>query len=258
MEGLKLDLVGKLIEFLQTESAQRGFDRVVLGLSGGVDSAVVGVLCQKAFKSKCHALIMPASSSNPSSKTDALLLCEHFSIAYKEQSIAPYQKVFDALNSSASLGRQGNFCARMRMIMLYDYSLTHHALVVGTSNKSERMLGYGTIFGDLACAINPIGDLFKTQVYALARMLDIPATILHKSPSADFYTGQSDELELGFSYTQIDPLLLEISQRWALAEEIDTALLVQLGYDPLLVQSIVKRVQQNAFKLQLPVIYPLP
>ncbi|TSA86241.1 NAD+ synthase [Helicobacter mehlei] len=257
MPSLTPDAPHRLSVFLQEQSAQRGFNRVVVGLSGGLDSAVVALLCHRVFKQNCHALIMPALTSSPQSQDHALLLCERFNISFSLAPIQAYHQLFNQDHPQASLTRQGNFCARMRMICLYDHSLTHQALVVGTSNKSERMLGYGTIFGDLACAINPIGDLFKTQVYELARMLDVPLEILEKKPSADFYVGQSDEADLGFSYVQIDPLLFEISQRWAHTKQIDCALLVQLGYDPLLVKKIVGRVQQNAFKLEPPLICKL-
>ncbi len=251
------DTLHQLSTFLQKQSTQRGFKCVVVGLSGGLDSAVVALLCQRVFKQNCHALIMPALTSSPQSQDHALLLCKRFNIPFSLVPIQDYHQLFKHNHPQASLTRQGNFCARMRMICLYDYSLAHQALVVGTSNKSERMLGYGTIFGDLACAINPIGDLFKTQVYQLARLLDVPQEILEKKPSADFYGGQSDEADLGFSYAQIDPLLFEISQRWAHADQIDCALLVQLGYDPLLVEKMVARVQHNAFKLESPLICKL-
>nr|WP_267891615.1 NAD+ synthase [Helicobacter bizzozeronii] len=257
MLSLTPDVPHKLSTFLQEQSTQRGFKRVVVGLSGGLDSAVVALLCQRVFKQNCHALIMPALTSNPQSQDHALLLCGQFNIPFSLAPIQDYHQLFKHNHPQANLTRQGNFCARMRMICLYDYSLAHQALVVGTSNKSERMLGYGTIFGDLACAINPIGDLFKTQVYELARMLEVPQEILEKKPSADFYMGQSDEADLGFSYAQIDPLLFEISQRWAHADQIDCALLVQLGYDPLLVEKMVARVQHNAFKLEPPLICKL-
>ncbi len=243
------NILDQLFLFLQTQSAQRGFERFVVGMSGGVDSALVGVLCQRVLPT--HALLMPAT--HPSSATeDAILLCERFSIPYTQRPIAPYEALFKENNPHASLGRLGNFCARMRMNLLYDFSMEIGALVVGTSNKSEIMLGYGTLFGDLAWLINPIAHLFKSQVYSLAQELDIPKNILNKAPSADLFSGQSDEADLGFSYALIDPLLQEISARWENPARIDSHLLCDLGFAPDLVANIVTRVQRNAFKSQPP------
>ncbi|WP_120945741.1 NAD(+) synthase [Helicobacter labacensis] len=244
----------QLLVFLQTQSAQRGFDRFLVGMSGGVDSALVGVLCQRVLPT--HALIMPATHSS-SALEDAIALCNHFNIPYTQRPIAPYEALFKEQNPDVSLERVGNFCARMRMNLLYDFSMEIGALVVGTSNKSEIMLGYGTLFGDLAWLLNPIAHLFKSQVYSLAQELGIPKHILNKPPSADLYNGQSDEADLGFAYAQIDPLLQEISARWDNPAHIDTNALCDLGFAPNLVASIVSRVQKNAFKSQPPAC-PLP
>lgn len=226
---------------------------MVYGLSGGVDSAVVALLCQRVFGNNAHALLMPSLSTPPSALTHATELCKRFYIPFSHHSIAPHHAIFKDNHKDASLIRQGNFCARLRMATLYDYALEHHALVVGTSNKSERLLGYGTIFGDLACAINPIGDLYKSQIYALARLLQIPQNILDKPPSADFYAGQSDEAELGFSYAEIDPLLFAIEQN----PHLDKNALVALGFAPALVASVQERMAKNAFKLEMPAICAL-
>ncbi|WP_285602806.1 NAD+ synthase [Helicobacter sp. NHP22-001] len=253
LAGLAPTTLDTLVCFLQTQATQRGFRRVVYGLSGGVDSAVVALLCQRAFKDNAHALLMPSLSTPQSALTHATELCESFNIAYSLHSIAPHHALFKDSHKDASLIRQGNFCARLRMATLYDHALERNALVVGTSNKSERLLGYGTIFGDLACAINPIGDLYKGQIYTLARLLQVPENILNKPPSADFYAGQSDEDELGFSYAEIDPLLFAIEQN----PHLDTNALVALGFAPTLVTSVQERMAKNAFKLEMPAICPL-
>ncbi len=245
------NILDQLFLFLQTQSAQRGFERFVVGMSGGVDSALVGALCQRVLPT--HALLMPATHSS-SALQDAIDLCARFNIPHTTRPIAPYEALFKEQNPHASLGRLGNFCARMRMNLLYDFSMEIGALVVGTSNKSEIMLGYGTLFGDLAWLINPIAHLFKSQVYSLARALEIPANILNKPPSADLYSEQSDEADLGFSYALIDPLLQEISVRWDNPAHIDTNALCDLGFAPDLVASIVSRVQKNAFKSQPPAL----
>ncbi|WP_104761716.1 NAD+ synthase [Helicobacter cetorum] len=253
MQKYYQDLIEYLCDFLATEVKSRGFKKIVYGLSGGLDSAVVGVLCQKVFQHNAHALLMPSLVSMPSSKQDALELCELFNIIYTEYSIASYDETFSNTFKNANSTRKGNFCSRLRMAFLYDYSLEHNALVIGTSNKSERMLGYGTLHGDFACAINPIGELFKTEIQALAKALNIPKHIISKPPSADLFVGQSDELDLGYPYSVIDPLLKEIENS---KKPINSNELIALGYHKDLVESIVKRIQKNAFKLELPTIAP--
>lgn len=251
--------IDKILSFLQDEVTKRGFSKVVLGLSGGIDSAVVALLCKKAFGENMHALCMPSISSSQQNLTDAKDFCARFSIPYTLLSIAPYQKAFldqNAESSPPSPLRVGNFCARIRMTLLYDFSQAHRALVIGTSNRSELMLGYGTIHGDLACALNPIAPFYKTQIFALARLLDIPRAILEKAPSADLYPQQSDEKELGYSYEAIDPLLACISQHYptpqSMAGGIDKARLVESGFAPAMVDSITARITANLFKQSLP------
>lgn len=188
-----------LVQFIATEVQARGFKSVVFGLSGGIDSAVVARLCQLAFPKSHQALLMPAKQSSKTSLTHALELCKKFGISYQILSINQPQTAFEAtLQGLETMPlRLGNLCARLRMICLYDYAFANNALVVGASNKSEIWLGYGTIFGDLACAINPIGNLYKTEIYELARVLGIPHNIIEKAPSADLYKGQSDEQRIG-------------------------------------------------------------
>ncbi|WP_104748898.1 NAD+ synthase [Helicobacter cetorum] len=253
MQEYYQELITYLCDFLEKEVHKKGFKKVVYGLSGGLDSAVVGVLSQKVFKENAHALLMPSLVSMRESKLDALSLCEKFSIPYTECSIAPYDDLFCSSFKDASLTRKGNFCSRLRMAFLYDYSLKTNSLVIGTSNKSERMLGYGTLHGDFACAINPIGELFKTEVYALAQNLNIPKSILNKPPSADLFVGQSDENDLGYPYSVIDPLLKDIETLFK-TKPIHLETLTNLGYEHDLVKHIVNRIQKNAFKLELPTI----
>ncbi|MBN2832534.1 MAG: NAD(+) synthase, partial [Campylobacterales bacterium] len=149
----------------------------------------------------------------------------------------------------ASKLRIGNFCARMRMAVLYDISARENALVLGTSNKSEILLGYGTIFGDLACAINPIGELFKTEIFEFAAHLGVPSSILSKAPSADLWENQKDEEEFGFSYTQIDKVLIA-----HIKENKTKEALIASGYESSLVEMIFERMDKNQFKGKLPLI----
>lgn len=254
---LPQNIVKTLINFLYQEAKTRGFNRVVIGVSGGLDSAVVAVLCKMTFGTHLKALLMPAITSSKSSLTDGVALCEQFDIPYEVQSINQYDEAFRMNHKDATLIRKGNFCTRVRMSLLYDLSQAIRALVVGTSNKSELMLGYGTVYGDLAYALNPIGGFFKTQVYELAKTLDIPKYIIEKKPSADLYAGQSDEEELGYSYEEIDKLLYEICQTYDDFSQLDPKKFYPLGYSKEMLNSIIPRIKQNLFKHSCPSVYEL-
>lgn len=246
--------IEKTCDFLQSSLEKKNFDSIVFGLSGGIDSAVVGVLCKKALKKhqKILAVCMPAIHSNPIHLQDAKTLCTQFDIPYTIHSITPYEKIFREENPTRL--RLGNFLARIRMNILYDYSAKNNALVIGTSNKSELMLGYGTLHGDLACAINPIATFYKTQIFQIAKILNLPQNIIQKSPSADLYPNQSDSDELGYSYEILDPLLFYISQNFPVYKTIDSQFLISQGFDTKMVQTIVKRIQSNLFKHEHPLI----
>lgn len=265
------DFVNQSVTFIETQVRSRGFDRVVLGLSGGIDSAVVACLASKALgHSSVSVLLMPSKNSQKHHLDDAIWLVNILKLDSRIISLAPFQQCFethvDSMNPTESVQigksdercklRMGNFCARMRMALLYDFASTSNALVLGTSNKSELLLGYGTIFGDLACAINPIGDIYKTQVFEVARILNIPQHIIDKKPSADLFENQSDESDLGYTYQEIDPLLQAIEN---LGEHLEiTSLndqLVRLGFNQTMVESITKRVKVNAFKRSMPLVF---
>ncbi|MDE5592168.1 MAG: NAD+ synthase [Helicobacter sp.] len=241
-------MIEKLVVFLRKSLKDRGFDSVVFGVSGGVDSAVVAILCQMAFGDKCHGLLMPAVQSSKQSVEDALRLCQKFSISYTIQPLALIQDSFshilDGLDREPL--RMGNLCARLRMICLYDYAFTHHCLVVGTSNKSEIMLGYGTIFGDLACAINPIGNLYKSEIYEIASLLGVPCEILKKAPSADLYEGQSDEKELGFSYEILDRIM------FCLENGDSKEKIIEQGLPAEALELVLFRISSMNFKRKMP------
>ena len=249
------NLKSRMIDFLRNEVIQRGFDRVVFGLSGGLDSAVVAFLCHEAFGENAKAVLMPTSKSAKQHFDDAMKIIEKLSLNYEVINLEKFEYIFLSYKSMNRV-RFGNLCARTRMMLLYDIASRDNALVVGTSNKSERILGYGTIYGDLACAINPIGEVYKSDLYAFAEDLGIPIEIIQKKPSADLYEDQSDEDELGYSYEKIDGFLKKNLKNH---KNIDNLLLdsaiIESEYSKEFVQSILERIQKNRFKLGVPKVF---
>ncbi len=239
-----------LVHFLEDEVKKTGLKNVVLGLSGGIDSAVVAVLAQKAFGEDLLCVKMPSHYSSQSSLDDADELAEKFGMRTTTREITSLLKAFES-DEMDNL-RKGNFSARMRMATLFDVSAAESALVLGTSNKSELMLGYGTIFGDLASAINPLGDLYKSEVFELARYLGVPTATIEKPPSADLWEGQSDEDDLGYTYTVLDKTL----KAYVEDRKSRETLLLE-GHDEQLVDLIITRIYRNQFKRKMPIIAKL-
>ncbi|MCK4874972.1 MAG: NAD+ synthase [Sulfurimonas sp.] len=241
-----------LQHFLDNEVRKTGLNSVVLGLSGGLDSAVVAVLAQRVFKDNLLCVKMPSQYSSQSSLDDADELCRDFSINVITASIEPMLKVYEESNPNMSNLRKGNLSSRLRMTTLFDISARENALVLGTSNKSELMLGYGTLYGDLSSAVNPIGDLYKSEVYELAEYLGVSKSIIKKPPSADLWDGQSDEADLGYTYAQLDEAMkLYVEDRLS-KEEI-----VEYGCDRDMTDMIINRIFRNQFKRKMPVIAKL-
>ncbi len=242
-----------LTSFIRTEITRAGFTKAVLNLSGGLDSSLACYLSAEALGAdNVLALILPYKSSSPDSSEHARLVIETLGV----QSITiPITDMADALiERLPDVGRvrQGNIMARMRMIVLYDQSEAFHGLAVGTGNKTEILLGYTTQYGDSACAINPLGDLYKTQVRQLARAMGVPQAILDKPPSADLWLGQTDEGELGFTYDEVDQLLfLLVDQRYRPED------CVELGFEESFVRSVMERVRRSQFKRLMPPIAKL-
>lgn len=241
-----------LQRFLDNEVKKTGINKVVLGLSGGIDSAVVAVLAYKVFKDDLLCVKMPSHYSSQSSLNDADALCRDFGLRAITASIEPMLRAHEAMHPDMDNLRKGNFSARMRMATLFDISARENALVLGTSNKSELMLGYGTLYGDLASALNPIGDLYKSEIYELAEYLNITKSIIHKAPSADLWDGQSDEADLGYTYAQLDEALAFYVEERLSRDEV-----VAKGCDAEMVDMIIERIFRNQFKRKMPLIAKL-
>jgi len=238
---------------LRREVERVGFSRVVLGLSGGLDSAVVAHVAARVFgPENVDVICMPATTSNPDSLAHGLLVAEGLGIRARVEEIGPQIDLYFAGKPDADSARRGNKMARERMTILYDHSQEHRALVLGTSNKTELLLGYSTLWGDSACAVMPIGDLYKTQVRALARYLGVPDVVIDKPPSADLWEGQTDEDELGFTYEAVDSLLYHLVDRRMRREA-----LLELGFEADFVDGVVRRMKGTQFKRKLPVILKL-
>ena len=249
--SLDTDSVRKiLVGFTKDETHHAGFTRGVIGLSGGVDSAVGAFIGAEALgKENLLAVVMPYRTSDPKSRSDAERVAQQLRVKVEVVDISP---MVDAMLQQAQITdrvRAGNVMARQRMIVLYDYASRDRSLVLGTSNKTELLLGYGTIFGDMASAINPLGDLYKTQVWQLARALQVPQDIIEKKPSADLWIGQTDEGELGFSYDRVDQLLY-----FMVDERRSDTELNDLGFENTFIETVRSRMMTSQFKRRLPLI----
>jgi len=239
-----------LVLFLHAEIEGAGFQKAVFGLSGGVDSATVAYLCAEALSgSNVLGVMMPYKTSSPDALAHAEMVVDRTGIRSLTVDITPQiDAYFDAF-PEAERTRRGNKMARERMSVLYDLSAAENALVVGTSNRTELLLGYGTLFGDTACALNPVGGLYKTQLQQLARHLGVPEEIVNKSPSADLWAGQTDEGELGFSYEEVDKVLFLMVDKGCSQRE-----LVKMGLAADLVGRARERIDRFEYKRRLPVI----
>jgi NAD+ synthase len=242
-----------LVRFIRNEITRTGFGRAVLGLSGGIDSSVVTYLAVRAMGAEnVLAVTMPYKTSSAETRDDSQRVVEALGVQSLDVPITAQVDAYFATVGEPSRMRLANKCARERMTVLYDQSAAFEGLVLGTSNKTELLLGYGTQFGDLASAINPVGDLYKTQLRSLAAHLGVPDSILQKQPSGDLWEGQTDEGELGFSYFDVDRLLvLLVDRRWQPAQ------LARVGFDLAFIDRVLSMIRRNQYKRRLPVIAKL-
>jgi len=248
-----------LVSFLKAETAKSGHTRVVVGVSGGVDSAAVAALAAEAMgPARVTALFMPYRTSDPRSAEHARLVARTFGIALEEVDITPQVDAYfsrvgphgPAADAGSGIDRvrRGNKMARERKAIEYDRSWPD-ALVLGTSNKTELLLGYGTRYGDMACDLNAVGDLYKTQLRELATHLGVPEVIVRKPPTADLWVGQTDEGELGFTYAAADLALYHLVDR-----RVPPGELVACGFDRDLVTGLRERVRRSHYKRVMPLI----
>jgi NAD+ synthase len=251
---INTELVRKiLVSFIRDEVTRVGLSRAVIGLSGGIDSALSCMLAIEALgEENVMAVRMPYKTSSPESLADADLIISRRNMPNHVVEITSMvDPLFEHFPDSDSK-RKGNAMARARMIVLYDQSAAFNGLVIGTGNKTEILLGYSTIFGDAASAINPLGDLYKTQVRQLAAIMGVPKPILEKAPSADLWVGQTDETELGYTYAMVDQLLyLIVDQRYSRDEAIAA------GFEAAFVDRVLTTIRRNQFKRMPPIIAKL-
>ncbi|MCP5103637.1 MAG: NAD+ synthase [bacterium] len=253
-EMMNLEVVEKvLVNFTRDAVCKNNFKNAVVGVSGGIDSAVVLALVQRALGSEhTFALLMPYRLSSEESLNDGKAICEQLKVKYEVVDISPsVDAYFDRFPTQQKI-LIGNKCARERMSVLYDFSGRKEALVAGTSNKSEMLIGYSTIYGDSAAAFLPIGDLYKTQVFELARHLDVPEAIVNKKPSADLWKDQTDEGEIGITYKELDEILYQLIDQRKKAAEIEKA-----GYSKADIERIKGMIINSQYKRTMPPVCKL-
>ncbi|MGQ9475767.1 MAG: NAD+ synthase [Actinomycetota bacterium] len=238
----------RLLNFIRERTAAAGKTRLVVGLSGGIDSAVAAYLGVRALgKENLTAFLLPYRTTRPDSIEDALLVSRELGIDHHRIDITPVVDAYFHLFPEADQKRRGNFMARCRMAILYDQSAALDALVLGTGNRTEALLGYTTLWGDMACAFTPLGGLYKTQVRQLAAHLGVPPRIIEKVPTADLWEGQTDEGELGISYEEADLVLYHLYDLGYPEEKV-----VREGFDPDVVRRVKSMVEASTYKRRMP------
>lgn len=238
----------QLVNFIRNQIQAAGYTRVVLGLSGGIDSALVCFLSAKAAgPENVLAIRMPYRTSSADSLSHAQLVIDQTGVLAQTTPVTTMVEALLKQYPDMTPLRKGNVMARARMIILYDQSASFRGLVAGTGNKTEALLGYTTLYGDSACAFNPVGNLYKTYVLQLARFMGVPQEIINKPPSADLWAGQTDEDEIGFTYAEMDRLLYQMIDLQRSPEECAAA-----GFAEQMITTITARINANQFKRQNP------
>lgn len=239
-----------LTSFIRDAVDTTGTQAVVVGLSGGIDSSLAAALAARALgPERVHGFLLPYRTSNPESAHDARAVAEHLGMPHRVIDISPMVDAYFEGESDAGPDRRGNKMARERMTILFDQAKKLGALVLGTSNKTEILLGYSTIFGDNASSLNPLGDLYKGQIWQLSRHLGLPAQVIGKAPSADLWPGQTDESDLGVDYETADEVLYLLFDMGLRPEEVTAR-----GYGEQVVRRLVALEQQFRFKRRLMLI----
>lgn len=239
-----------LTSFIRDAIETSGTSGVVVGLSGGIDSSLAAALAVRALgPERVHGFLLPYRTSSSESVDDALLVARHLGCPHRKIDISPMVDAYFAMETDADAARRGNKMARERMTILFDQAKKLGALVLGTSNKTEILLGYSTVFGDNASSLNPLGDLYKHQVWQLSRHLGLPDQVVAKRPSADLWPGQTDEADLGFDYATADEVLWLLFDEGLTPEEV-----VERGYEDEVVRRIVRLERQFRFKRRLMLI----
>jgi NAD+ synthase len=239
-----------ITRFIADGVRRPGFESVVLGLSGGIDSSLTSALAAEALgPARVLAVALPYRTSSAESLALAEDAARAGGLRFEIVPITAMAEPYLATIPAGDRVRRGNVLARLRMVVLYDLSARERGLVLGTSNKTELLLGYSTQHGDSACALMPIGDLYKTQVRALARHMGVAGEILARPPSADLWQGQTDEAELGFSYEDVDRLLARMVD-----DRIGPARILEEGFDPALVRRVREMIRRSQYKRRLPPI----
>ncbi|HBL29518.1 MAG TPA: NAD(+) synthetase [Acidobacteria bacterium] len=242
--------VAVLTRFIRDAVETSGTTGVVVGLSGGIDSSLAAALAARALgPERVHGFLLPYRTSSADSEADARRVAAHLALPHRKIDISPMIDAYFAIETDADPARRGNKMARERMTILFDQAKKLGALVLGTSNKTEILLGYSTVFGDNASSLNPLGDLYKHQVWQLARHLELPAEVVAKRPSADLWPGQTDEGDLGFDYATADEVLWQLFDEGLTPDEV-----VERGYDRAVVERIVTFERQFRFKRRLMLI----
>ncbi len=252
--SINTDIARKMLTgFIRDQITKAGMKRAVLGLSGGIDSALSAYLSAEALGAEnVLAVRMPYKTSNPASLNDAGLVIEALGIPHLDIPITDMADPLINRFPDMSNLRKGNIMARLRMVTLYDQSVAFGGLVMGTSNKTEFLLGYSTIYGDSGVALHPLADLYKAQVRQLSRAMGVPQPVIDKAPSADLWEGQTDEGELGYTYNDVDQVLfLLVDERYTVDEVVDE------GFERGFVEKVWSRVKINHYKRTMPNIAKL-